>query len=104
MKSTSLWPSMYNVPPVLGLPEPGLMAWVPELRDVEPPVLLVPPPLPDDDEPPHAATTAARATTHTPGVNALKLFRIDTLLSLKRAAPVRLSTGLDDRGPIGPRA
>src|SRR5450631_1394254 len=71
---------MFRVPPVLGLPVPGLRPCVPDDRDVEPEF-----PEPPDDELPlllQAATTDAAATRPTPEANALERFRIDTLLSI----------------------
>src|SRR5450755_3087884 len=79
MKSTSPVPSMFRVPPLWGVPEPGLRPWVPDDSEVEPE-----PPEPPDDELPllHAAMTDTAATRPTLEANALERFRIDTLLSI----------------------
>ena len=70
---------MFSVPPVLGLPEPGLRPCVPDDRDVEPEF-----PEPPDDELPllHAAMTDTAATRPTLEANAWERFRIETLLSI----------------------
>ncbi len=82
-------PSMFRVPPLLGLPEPGLRPCVPDDSDTDEPEFPEPP---DDELPLHAAMTDATATRPTPEANALERFRIDTLLSIS-CIPVNVVHG-----------
>src|SRR5262245_15787508 len=96
MKSTSPWPSMFSVPPVLGVPEPGFTPCHP--------ATVGPLGLPDDDVEPllHAAARSARAARAAPAAKPREHFRIETLLLLMVVSEVRFAGAV--AGGLSPHA
>src|SRR5215468_2267803 len=95
MKSTSPVPSMFRVPPDLGVP-PGFTPCQP--ATVGPLGLLV-----DDVEPLlHAAARSARVARAAPATKPRELFRIDTLLLLMVVSEVRFAGAVG--GGLSPHA
>src|SRR5215469_2234211 len=95
MKSTSPVPSMFSVPPDLGVP-PGFTPCHP--ATVGPLGVLL-----DDVEPLlHAAARSARAAGAAPPTKPRELFRIDTLLPLMVVGEVRFGGAVG--GGLSPHA